>query len=160
MTTPRSRGASSWNGAGSTSARTPSSSKVGSTRLCFAEASASATRTAVEEFVPIWRGCWGVKSTTRRITFAVDGASVVDVSTQFASTKVYVVPTDEELEIASQTASVADLIQVEKPRVVEEPIVEPSKDAAPAHRQRPVCGRRGCDRARGAGPDVRRDDGP
>ena len=62
--------------------------------------------------------------------FAVDGASVVDVSTQFASTKVYVVPTDEELEIASQTASVADLIQVEKPRVVEEPIVEPSKDSA------------------------------
>ena len=42
----------------------------------------------------------------------------------------YVVPTDEELEIASQTASVADLIQVEKPRVVEGPIVEPSKDSA------------------------------
>ena len=75
-------------------------------------------------------GLLGCEIDDTKNTFAVDGASVVDVSTQFASTKVYVVPTDEELEIASQTASVADLIQVEKPRVVEEPIVEPSKDSA------------------------------
>ena len=40
-------------------------------------------------------------------------------------------PTDEELEIASQTASVADLIEEVKPSVVVPETVAPSKDAAP-----------------------------
>ena len=76
-------------------------------------------------------GLLGCEIDATKNAFAVDGESVVDVSTQFASTKVYVVPTDEELEIASQTASVADLIEEVKPSVVVPETVAPSKDAAP-----------------------------
>lgn len=51
-------------------------------------------------------GLLGVAVDPTRNAFAVDGA-VADVSAPHASCKVFVVPTDEELEIATQTAEAA-----------------------------------------------------
>ena len=64
---------------------------------------------------------------------AVDGDAVREISTAFSRTKAFVVPTDEEVEIATQTAQITGVIAEEK---VERPpptpqVVLPDTDVAP-----------------------------
>lgn len=77
-------------------------------------------------------GLLGCEVDATKNQFAVDGVTVVDVSVAHASTKIFVVPTNEELEIATQTAAVADLVPVVAAPAAEPAAAkEPAADAAP-----------------------------